>query len=131
MTSIIAGRLAQQAELEQAVDILQQAGCASDQISAFYLSSAGQHDRFPIGGDRDKSPGAAIGAVLVPLPPPIGVVTGTLVGALGKMKDDGEAEDENPLPVRHAGLMVAVKAPSARIPSRTVDVLLSAGAHDI
>lgn len=154
MTTIIAGRLEQQAELQQAVIKLQQAGFASDQISTFYLSPAGQHDRFIIGGDRDKSPGAedsaqgtaagttagaiagaVIGAATVPLAPPIGVITGglvgahigNLIGALGKMKDDGE----NPLPVRHAGLVVAVSAPSTAIQDRAVEVLRSAGAHDI
>lgn len=140
--------------MERAVDHLRQAGFPADQISAFYVSSAGQHDRFPVGGDRDKSPGAeestqgttagalagaAIGAATMPLVPPIGVITGSLVGAhignlvgaLSKMKDDGDGDGQNPAPVRHAGLVVAVSAPSAPVQEQAAAVLRSAGAQDI
>lgn len=158
MTTIIAGRMEQQDEVDRAAEQLLQSGFHADQISVFYLSSAGQHDRFPVGGDRDKSPGAeessqgtaagttagaiagaAIGAATVPLVPPIGVITGSLVGAhvgnlvgsLSKMKDDGDSDGENPVPVRHAGLMVAVSAPLTSVQQQAASILRSAGAHDI
>lgn len=158
MTTIIAGKLDQQSDMERAIDNLRQAGFPSDQISAFYLSSAGQHDRFPVGGDRDKSPGAedstqgtaagttagaiagaAIGAATVPLVPPIGVITGSLVGAhignlvgsLSKMKDDGDGDGENPVPIRHAGLLVAVSAPTSPAQEQAATVLRNSGAQDI
>ncbi len=156
MSTIIAGRFEEQAEIEAAVSALRSAGFPANQISSFFLSPAGQHARFSIGGDRDVSPGAedsakgtaagttggglvgaAIGAVTTPLTGPLGAVTGglvgahigNLVGALGKMKDD-DSPDDAPL-IRHAGLMVAVSAPVDSSQQRAIEVFRQCGARVI
>ena len=156
MSTIIAGRFEEQAEIEAAVSALRTAGFPANQISSFFLSPAGQHARFAIGGDRNISPGAeesvrgtaagttggglvgaAIGAVTTPLTGPLGAVTGglvgahigNLVGALGKMKDDESPEDTPE--IRHGGLLVAVSAPVERSQQRAIDVFRQCGARAI
>ena len=157
MTTIIAGRFEQQTEADAAAAALQQAGFGADQISIFYVNPAGQHDQTAIGGDRDQSPGAedtglgnaagiatggaigaAVGAVTAPLTGPIGAVTGAfvgghigqLVGAMSATKDDGGAADENRIPVRQAGMLVAV-AVGGGMQDRALDALRSVGAEDL
>lgn len=156
MSTIIAGRFDEQTGVEATVNALRDAGFPSDHISTFYVSPAGQHARYAIGGDHDKSTGAqestqgtaagtttgglvgaAIGAITTPLTGPIGAITGglvgahvgNLVGALGKMKDDESPEDAPA--IRHAGLMVAVSTPNAQCEQRAIDVLREHGAHEI
>ena len=156
MTTIISGRFEEQAEAEEAVDALRNAGFPTDQISRFYLSPPGQHARYALGGDHDVSTGAedavkgtaagatggglvgaAIGAATTPLTGPLGAVTGglvgahigNLVGALGRMRNDDSAE-EAPL-IRHAGLMVAVSAPVESSQQRAIHVLRQCGARAI
>ena len=58
MGSIIAARFELQDEAARAVNALVDAGFARERISSFFVNPAGQHDRFAVGGDRDKSPGA-------------------------------------------------------------------------
>ncbi|AYR24393.1 hypothetical protein [Herbaspirillum rubrisubalbicans] len=58
MTTIIAARFDLQEDAAQAVTALTEAGFAQRHISRFFVNPAGQHDRFALGGDRDKSPGA-------------------------------------------------------------------------
>jgi hypothetical protein len=157
MTTIIAGRFELQDEADAAAAALARAGFATDQISIFYNSSAGQHDQTAIGGDRDQSPGAentgvgnaagiatggaigaAVGAVTTPLTGPIGAVTGAfvgghigqLVGAMNATKDDGGAAGENRIPVRQAGMMVAV-AVADGTQDKALDALRSVGAADL
>ena len=133
MATIIAGRFDEQTDVEAAVKALRNAGFPSDHISSFYVAPAGQHARTPIGGDRDKSPGAAT----TPLTGPIGAITGglvgahvgNLVGALGKMKDD-ESPYDAPT-IRHAGLLVAVSAPNAQCEERAIAVLRAHGAQQL
>lgn len=76
MTPIIAGRFEQQAQAEQAVDALRRKGFTEDGISVFYVNPPGQHGTFPIGGDRQVSPGAthAHGGALE------GAASGTAIG---------------------------------------------------
>src|SRR5690606_36735755 len=57
MATIIAGRFAQQEEVQHAIAALQQAGAPAAQITSFYVNPQGQHDLYPVGGDRDESPG--------------------------------------------------------------------------
>lgn len=157
MTTIIAGRFELQDQADAAAEALARAGFASDRISIFYNSPAGQHDQTVIGGDRDQSPGAentgvgnvagmaaggaigaAVGAMTAPVTGPIGAVTGALVGghigqlvgAMNATKDDGGGSDENPIPVRQAGMMVAVEA-GAGMQDRALDALRSVGAADL
>ena len=58
MATIIAGRFAQQTQIQEAIDALLRAGFSQNEISSFYVNPAGQHDYYPLGGDHDKSPGA-------------------------------------------------------------------------
>jgi hypothetical protein len=99
MSNIIAGRFQTQDEVATAVEALEHNGIAREAICSFYVNPAGQHDVFPIGGDRDKSPGAketgkgvvegaaaggvvgaAVGAAALPVAGPVGPVVGGLVG---------------------------------------------------
>ncbi len=156
MTTIIAGSFDEQSTAEAAAVSLRAEGFPAEQISTFYVAPAGQHARYPMGGDRDKSSGAeesskgtaagtttggvigaAIGAVSTPLTGPIGAITGglvgahvgNLIGALGMMKDDGGGTDR-PL-IRHAGMMVAVCTPNEHCVQRAIAVLRDQGAHAI
>lgn len=158
MGQIIAGRFEQQDDAEQAVEAILGAGVGQEQVVSFYVSPAGQHSRHPLGGDRDESPGAehtgpgraagmagggliggAIGAATSPVTGPIGPITGALVGAhigslfgsLEEMKEDGTGEGQNPIPIRHAGILVAVATPDANAEDQAIEVLRSLGAQDI
>lgn len=153
MATIIAGSFDEQAAAEAAVTALRAGGFPAEQISTFYVAPAGQHARYRLGGDHDKSTGAedsqkgtmagsatggvigaAIGAISTPLTGPIGAITGglvgahvgNLVGALGTMKDDGDSPDSPP--VRHSGLMVAVSAPTDSCVQRALAILDAQGA---
>lgn len=157
MTTIIAGRFELQDQADAATTALARAGFDSDRVSIFYNSSAGQHDQTAIGGDRDQSPGAentgvgnaagiatggaigaAVGAITTPLTGPIGAVTGAfvgghigqLVGAMNATKDDGGGTGENRIPVRQAGMMVAV-AVGDGMQDKAMDALRSVGAADL
>lgn len=157
MTTIIAGRFELQTDAQVAADALVRAGFPADRISVFYVNPAGQHDQTPIGGDRDQSPGAegtgkgdaagiaaggavgaAVGAITAPLTGPIGAITGAfvgghvgqLVGAMSATKDDGSGAGENRIPVRQAGMLVAVEA-GGGAQDRAADALRSAGAADL
>ena len=154
MSTIIAGRFEEQAEVETAVTALRAAGFPADQISSFYLSPPGQHARYALGGDHNVSTGAeesvkgtaagttggglvgaVIGAATTPLTGPLGAVTGglvgahigNLVGALGKMSDDDSPDDAPP--IRHAGLMVAVSAPVENAQRKAIEVFRQCGAR--
>lgn len=81
MSSIIVARFQLQDETEHAVDELVQAGYARTAISTFYLNPAGQHDLYPLGGDRDKSPGAGDTDAGVAAGASTGAVVGATVGA--------------------------------------------------
>ena len=158
MTTIIAGRFEQQEQVQHAIEEMVRTGFSADQISSFYVNPPGQHNQTPIGGDRDESPGAkesttgtaaglatggtvgaAIGAATAPVTGPIGAITGafvgghigSLVGSLNKMSDNGEAVEENKVPVRQAGMVVAVSVPEPNNEGQAIQVLRSLGAEDI
>ena len=118
MSRIVAAHFQRQDQIDSARQALAGAGFSTDQISSFYVSSAGQHDLTPIGGDHIASPGAketpdavaagaasgalvgaAIGAATVAATGSVGPLVGGLVGAhvgtlfsFSKMKDAGEGE---------------------------------------
>jgi len=141
MTTIIAGRFELQDDAQRAAAELARAGFPADRISVFYVSPAGQHDQTPIGGDRDQSPGAegtgrgnaagiaAGGAIGAAVGAFVGGHVGQLVGAMGATKDDGNDADENRIPVRQAGMLVAVEAAGAQ--DRAADALRALGAADL
>lgn len=158
MTTIIAGRFIEQTATTAAVDKLVQAGFAPDSLASLFVNSAGQHDRYPIGGDQNESPGteasgpgaamgavgggavgAFVGAVFGPAGAlagaAAGAYVGSLPGALDNMSDDttgGGTHRKETLPeVRKAGMMVAVATPNAEVESTALAVLRDAGATDI
>lgn len=159
MSRILAGHFQLQDQIDQARAALIDAGFAEDQISAFYVNQPGQHDLYPLGGDREESPGAketpqgvtmgvavggavgaAIGAVTSIVTGPVGPVVGALVGAhvgslysLHSMKEAGELEegDENRVLPRKAGMLIAVALSDAASEQRALLVLHSLGAAHI
>lgn len=159
MTTIIAGRFELQTGVDDAIEELMHAGFSREQISSFYLSPAGRHAEFPIGGDTDKSAGAkesgkgvaggvavgaAAGVAATPVLGPLGPVAGGLLGAhigglvggLSKMKEQGEVGDEgedaeNAAPMRKSGMMVAVAVGDHEHEDHAINLLRSLGAMDI
>lgn len=158
MATIIAGRFEQQSQVQQVISELVRSGFDRDQVSSFYVTPAGQHGNFPLGGDEHKSPGmdhdttgvgagwaaggavgAAIGAATTPLTGPLGAVTGAFVGAhiaavggaLSQADDDGEDEAHGQPHIRHAGMMVAVSVPEGGDTGKAIEALRAIGAADI
>ena len=148
MSTIIAGLFGNLADAEAAVARLEHAGVAPEHLSTFVINSPGQHDRFPIGGDQDKSPGAKqahegsvkgavaggvagaiagavaiplVGPLAVPLAAGVGAYTGSLVGALNGTSAGPTREDEY---LRTAGTMIAVNASLSDVASETIARIL-------
>ena len=113
MSRIVAARFDQESEAAAAAEALRRRGFQPQDINIFFLGAPGQHATFPVGGDRDVSPGAtqasggairgaliggvaglAVGLVAVPVAgvvaplagAGVGAYTGSLVGALRGMK---------------------------------------------
>lgn len=146
MTVIIAGRFAQQDQVQEAIVALQRAGAPSDQITSFYVNPPGQHDLYPIGGDRNESPGAedsdkgtaaglgaggVIGGAAGAAAGALGAITGALVGAhIGSLIGSLSVTDENKdiPPLRQAGMLVAVTATSEEEEEKAIATLRAAGA---
>jgi hypothetical protein len=153
MATIIAGRFDEQDEVQAAVAALEQAGFASDHISAFYTNPPGRHATFPIGGDHAESEGvdesktgmkqgmrtgaaagAAAGLAAAPAIGPVGPVVGGLVGAhlgsmIGALSHTEEGDETQP--VRQSGMLVAVEVGDQEDERHAIDVLRSHGAADI
>ncbi|MEO8344171.1 MAG: hypothetical protein ABI607_00615 [Betaproteobacteria bacterium] len=112
MTTIIAGRFIEQDDAAAAMARLVQAGFEPGAMTSFFVNAPGQHDKYPIGGDEDESPGtesagpgaigtavggggvgAVVGLATMPILGPasalagaaIGAYVGSFVGALGNM----------------------------------------------
>jgi hypothetical protein len=121
MTPIIAGRFDQQTQAEQAANALKREGFAEDDITLFYVNPPGQHGTFPIGGDREASPGAThahsgavkgaavgtavglgVGLAAAPLVGPAaavvgaGAYAGSLLGALGNTEEEPSRDEVEP-----------------------------------
>lgn len=155
MGNIIAGRFDLQTSAEEAHVELLRTGFSEAQVSTFYLSSAGQHDLTPVGGDEMKSHGAErssrgiaegglaggavgafIGAATIPVVGPVGPIVGALVGAhvgdlagsLSETEDDGATST---VPCRHSGMMVAISTNSQEEEDTAVRVLQALNAIDI
>ena len=145
MSTIIAGGFENITGAEAAKARLQSAGVNAEYICDFRVNPPGMHDRTPIGGDRDESPGAhkaggaatrgaAIGAAAgvvagiaaTPLLGPAGIAAGAGVGGytgslVGGMKGgiDQEAQPDHTV-VRPAEAMVAVNADAAGIAAEDI-----------
>ena len=152
MSTIIAGRFRTQPDVHAAIEALQQAGFPVERISSFYVNPPGQHDRYALGGDHNKSvgaedtgkgavvggvAGAAAGLVASPLIGPIGPLVGAYVGSLmGGMASTREkdatadADDDHPVE-HHSGMVVAVALDAAERQQGAIDVLESVGGYDL
>lgn len=161
MPNIVAGRFELQADADAVIASMVSHGFSRDQVTSLFVSAPGQHDRFPLGGDRAMSPGAkkagdgaAVGAavggavglgvglvatpvagpVAVPAAAGVGAYVGSLAGALGKMDPapaDPAASTETRAEVRKAGVLVAVHAPQPRQRAGALELLKLFGAQDI
>jgi hypothetical protein len=151
MSTIIAGHVETQSKAQEVINELQRIGFSPEQIASFYVNPPGQHDRYPIGGDFERSPGAedtgkgaavgvAAGAAaglaaspaIGPLGPLVGGYIGGLVGSLVETKDSDEDTPPNAPPHEHrSGLMVAVAADDESLRTSAIDLLHSMGAYDI
>jgi len=160
MTDIVAGRFEQQTDAQAAVERLLRHGFRRDDVSSFFVNPPGQHARFPLGGDRNVSPGArgaglaaAAGAVIgcvlgfvfgMAASHVFGLVAtiagaiagaylGMLAGALARLQDRKTARrtGADATEVRHGGVMVAAHAPTASSRDEAVRTLRSAGAIDV
>lgn len=119
---IVAGNFESNARATEAVEDLVHSGVAPDQVCVFFLNPPGQHAAYPVGGDRNESPGsrqsdtgalkgAAVGgavglgvgaaaaagtAVLGPIAAlaalGVGAYTGSLAGALSKSGKSAERD---------------------------------------
>ena len=151
MSTIIAARFDLQEEAAHAVSVLEEAGFERGRISSFFVNPAGQHDRFAVGGDRDKSPGAeetdrgaaagvaagagagaAAGLATAPVTGPLGAALGGLVGGhLGGLVGSLAATDDAPLPRRVAGMMVAIAVADEQQGSDVIRLLRGLQASDL
>jgi hypothetical protein len=158
MTTIIAGRFEQQDKVQDVIAEMVRTGFAPERISSFYVNPPGQHNQYPLGGDRDRSPGAkdspvgtgagiagggvvgaAVGAATAPATGPFGAIAGALVGghigglvgSLSKMADNGEAVEQHKVAIRQPGIVVAVSVPEPASEDRAIELLRAQGADDI
>jgi phage tail tape-measure protein len=125
-----------------------------DNVCSFRVNPPGEHDETPIGGDRDKSPGAehssggavtgaavgaiagaAAGAVISPVLGPVaiaggagaGAYAGALVGAMAAT-DRHTHRDE----MRPAETLVAVNVGMGEIPeARVIEIFEQCGAQQV
>jgi hypothetical protein len=156
MATIIAGGFDNIVPAEAAIERLRQAGVPEEFMCKFRVNPPGMHDQFPIGGDRDKSPGAkdadkgavkaavvgaaaglAAGVAATPLLGPAGIAAGAGVGAytaslVGGMKETEKEPKPEHEDVRPAEVLVAVNAEAAGIPpDDIVRIFEEAGAWQV
>ena len=149
MTPIIAGRFEQETQADAALAALRNGGFAGDDVTKFFVNPPGQHATYPIGGDREASPGAkhahggavkgvaigsAVGAgigiaastVLGPAAivagAGAGAYAGSLMGALGEMEEKPAVAN----PAEHVAAPVATKAAPADVkPVRSGGIIVA------
>ena len=139
MSKIIAGGFETLDRANAALQRLTQAGVPKEFLCTYRVNPPGMHGTHPLGGDRDKSPGAkhaedgaakgmavgaavglAASAVMVPFLGPLGIAagvgagayTGSLVGGLKETDDEPQPGHED---LRPAEVLVAVDADAAGI----------------
>lgn len=139
MSTIIAGGFETLQKADVALQRLSAAGVPREFMCTYRVNPPGMHDRTPIGGDRDESPGAkhveggsakgvavgtaaglALGAAMTPFLGPLAVAAGAGVGAytgslLGGLKETDEEPQPGHEDLRPAEVLVAVSADAAGI----------------
>jgi len=158
MSLIVAGTFPDRAHAIAAIDALLQSGIEREAICEFAVNPPGQHHVLPAGGDHHSSTGAdeggtgaakgaaiggavglGIGAATAPLTGPAGALGGAALGAYvgsfaGAMSHMGEQEDKpgtEEAPVRPAGVLVAVHAPTTPAESLAVNILRQRQANPV
>ncbi len=149
--TIIAGRFDEKEQAEAIGRELAQAGFSEERRTCFFVSPPGHHDRFPVGGDRDESPGATgaddgalkgagvggaiglgIGLAASPVAGPAAVAAGAGVGAyVGSLAGALNRMGHPDAPPRRSGFLVAVQVNDGGDENAAVRILQAAGAHDI
>jgi hypothetical protein len=134
MATIIAGRLQLQAQAEQAIQELIQAGFVPEKTTSFYVNPPGQHAVYPIGGDRFHSPGIEEMDKSIGFGTGVTAITEAVIGA--DVKPHDVSEHANPdtahsVLLRGAGMLIAVEL-NDQIPlEKVVDLLKRIGASHI
>jgi hypothetical protein len=139
MSKIIAGGFAHITGSNKALARLSEAGVPKEFMCTYRVNAPGMHDRYPIGGDRDESPGAkhrdgggvkgaavgsavgvAAGAAMTPFIGPVGIAAGAAVGAytgslVGSLEETDHERQPGHEDLRPAEVLVAVNADSAGV----------------
>jgi hypothetical protein len=156
MAQIIAGGFDNIVPADDAVARLVESGISRENICQFRVNPPGMHDQFPVGGDRNESPGAhkatsgaavgaavgaaaglAAGAAIAPMLGPAGVVAGAAAGAytaslVGGMEGTNKEHQPKPEDVRPAEALVAVNADAAGVAAdEIVRILEQCGAWQV
>ena len=156
MPNIVAAEFDDFKVVAAALSSLSAAGFAPTDVDTYFLNAAGQHARFPIGGDQDEDPeahgaekgalagaaiGGAAGVALGLLAAPLaggaaaagaiaaGVYAGSLAGAVHSLGKGHEAV--HPAVSRPAGVVLAVHAPTRLEQERVMAIFRRHGAKAI
>jgi hypothetical protein len=156
MSTIIAGGFENITYGNRALQRLSEAGVDKEYVCTYRVNPPGMHDRTPIGGDRDSSPGTkheggnagrgaaigaavglAAGAAMTPFLGPAGIAAGVGVGAYTASLVGGlEGTNDEPQPghedLRPAEMLVAVKLEAAGVDEATLTrIFEEAGAWQV
>lgn len=135
MASILIGQYDDFETADAVIAELRAAGISAQAIERLHLNAPGQHDSFPVGGDEDEdrnahegkrgaltgaamgaAAGLALGVAAIPVVGPfaaaaglaVGAYTGSFAGAVSSMGDEDRPARESEIPMRPAGVRVAV-----------------------
>jgi hypothetical protein len=144
MSTIIAGGFENIEYGNRALQRLTESGVPKEYICTYRVNPPGMHDRTPVGGDRDASPGTrhehgnaakgaaigaaagiAVGAAMTPFFGPVAIAAGAGVGAYTASLVGGlKGTDKEPQPghedFRPAEMLVAVNADAAGVDAQTL-----------
>lgn len=129
MSTIIAGRLQLQEQVEEAIQQLRQAGFVPEKITSFYVNPPGQHAVYPIGGDRFNSPGSEEIEQGMQFGEKATAVTEAIIGSQVTGKKEG-SEHTHHRALRKAGMLVAVQL-AEQDPIQVANLFKKLGADDI
>ncbi|PRC92449.1 hypothetical protein [Solimicrobium silvestre] len=145
MATIIASRFQLKEQAELVVEQLIQVGFAAGKVTSFYVNPAGQHDAYPIGGDRYQSPGmtqfgknfAVVEAVIGVSAPKENHMGNHPYQRTGQASSehatvaDNSVHPDDITPIRKAGMLVAVELEDQNFQDRAISFLKRLGAENI